>query len=451
MIKLMKRTAITLTLTAAFLLGACGGDSKFPVATGKASIRAINAIQASSSVNFLIEERAIGNLNYRSASSVANYDDLDYTFNFDVFFAGDEQLTRIASQHIDVAADQEYTLLLSGTIANPAVTLWETTERVFDQGATVFQLRFAHTSNLLGAIDYYIADAGVAPADGAEVATLSFGQIADAIDVDAGPYVVTITTAGDPLDILYTSDETEFPAQANLIITPFDGTVNDLSPFTVHALGLAGGSTRLADSSYPVLLEFLHAAMDLGTSDIYDDETLLSQVLAGHAYTELSTELLVPEGENTFRYTPTDSTAAITLEGTLTAVPGSRYRFIASGESAAFTTSIQVIDRRPIDTAARILLSQASNTYGVLNIYVVDQGESIDGAIPFRQVVSSAFSSEPNSIAAGNYDIYVTAFGETEILAGPVNVNVALRDFVDIMIFDTADPATLDLRILSAP
>ena len=111
----MKRIAIFLTLAAALVLGACGGESNLPSATGKASIRAINAMAGSSEVVFLIEERAIGNLTYRSATAISSWDDLDYTFNFDTFFPGDSQATRIATQYIDFVTGQDYTLIISGT------------------------------------------------------------------------------------------------------------------------------------------------------------------------------------------------------------------------------------------------------------------------------------------------------------------------------------------------
>ena len=132
----MKRIAILLPLALALLLSACGGESSLPKATGKASVRAINAMSGSAELVFLIEERTIGNLTYRSATAISSWDDLDYTFNFDAFFAGDTQLTRIASQYIDFVADQEYTLVISGTLGSPSLAVWESAKRQFAAGDT---------------------------------------------------------------------------------------------------------------------------------------------------------------------------------------------------------------------------------------------------------------------------------------------------------------------------
>lgn len=449
---LMKQTAVLLTLATALFLGACGSESKLPVATGKASIRAINAIAASPDITFLIEERSIGAVTYRASSSVTSYDDLDYTFNFDVFFAGNTVLTRVASQHIDFVANQEYTLLLTGTLANPSLTLWEWAQREFATGATVFQLRFAQTSNYFATpVDYYFAPAGVAPAVGADIASLSFGEITPAIDFEAGSYVLMITTEGDPLDILFTSEEIPFIALSDLIITPFDATANDLSNFTVHVLGTQGGSSRLSDSNTPASVEFLHAAMDLGTSDIYDDDTLLSQVLANHAFTDLSAEIPITPGDNTFRYVLAGGTAGITLQGDLPAISGIRYRFIAGGENAAFVTAGSVPDRQSIDSAAKVSFFQTSNNFDAVDFYLVNQGDTLADGVVFRLATSSLIPVAPANIPAGNYDAYVTDFGDTAILAGPVNVNVALGDVVELMAFDTVDPAVLDLRLIVTP
>lgn len=448
----MKRIAIILPLAAALLLSACGGESNLPVATGKASVRAINAMAGSAELAFLIEERTIGNLTYRSATAISSWDDLDYTFNFDAFFAGDTQLTRIASQYIDFVADQEYTLVISGTLGSPSVALWESTKRQFAASDTVFQVRFSQLANYFAdPIDFYFAPAGVVPASGEAVASLSFGELAPARDFAAGSYVLTITSANNPADILFSSDETTFAAQTDLIIAPFDATANDIPEFTVQVFGLSGGSGKLVDSSIPAAVEFMHAAIDLGISDIYDDEALLSQVLADHAYTDLSAEISITPGVNTFRYTPAGGTTAVTLEAALDAAPGTRYRLIAGGVSPDFQATVALADRQPIDSAAKIAFYQTSNNYDFLNLYLVDQGETIDGKSPSRVGFPPFATATALSVVPGNYDAYVTEFGATDVLAGPVNVNVALGDVIELIVFDTAVPEVLDLRLFGTP
>ena len=254
---MIKRNGYLLALAALLVVSACGGDTKLPNPTGKANVRAINAIPGSPDITFLIEERVIGNIAYQSASSSNRYDDFSYTFNFEVLYQGDDEVTRFASQQIDFVADADYTMLLTGTIAAPTVTVFEGADRVFDAGATVFQTRFAHASTTWGTIDVYFAPDGTAPVPGEQVATLSHGEISGAMDFEGGEYVVTITTPKnpgeviDPADILYTSSPSSVPTQSQMIVTAFDGDANDIAPVIVRGLLGGGGIVRMSDPSYP--------------------------------------------------------------------------------------------------------------------------------------------------------------------------------------------------------
>ena len=444
----MTRFFVLLACASTLLLGACSDGSALPTATGKAGILAINAIEASPDINFLIEERSIGTIPYKAMSILQEYDDLDYTFNFDVFFSGGTSITRIASQHIDFVADQTYTLLIGGTLANPVVTMWEAVAPSFDANATVLQVTFAHTSGVLGMVDYYFAAPGVAPVLGEEVATLSIGENTQPAMFEAGEYVMTITASGDPGNVLYTSATVSFIAQTVLTILPFDGDFDDTAPVVVRALGAGGAAVTMSDNSYPATVEFVHASIDLGLSDIYDDDVLTSLIVSAHAFQETSAEIPVVTGDNTFRYTPAGSTAMVTLEGTLNAFIGRRYRLTTWGPSGSFALALDLPDRRPLDSTVKILVFQASTNFGFVDIYAVDADTTIDGAFPFRPGVSTGSPSSPSAIAPGSYDIYVTEFAETAVLAGPVRLDVAFGDVVDMLITDTVDPALLDIVLL---
>ena len=157
----MRTTLIAFALLA---LAACTGDSAFPEPTGKGTIRAINAIKSSPDVSFRIEEVLVDAVPFRSASQAQRYDDFSYVFNFEVVFFGASEATRIASPRLKVDANRDYTILLTGTLSNPATTIWEADERTFDGNETVFEMRFAHAAPTLGAVDVYFAAPGVAPA-----------------------------------------------------------------------------------------------------------------------------------------------------------------------------------------------------------------------------------------------------------------------------------------------
>ena len=167
----------------------------------------------------------------------------------------------------------------------------------------MFEARFAHTAASLGALDYYFADSSVAPALGNQAATLSFGEIS-AVDLAEGDFVLTITQAGDPDAVVYVSGTETFAAQGNFIVTPFDGSVANSAPIVVRALNTLGSSFSMPDTRFPPAIEFVNAAIDFGTSDIFDDEMLTSKRVADLAYLDVSAELNVTAGDNTFILRP---------------------------------------------------------------------------------------------------------------------------------------------------
>jgi hypothetical protein len=234
-------------------------------------------------------------------------------------------------------------------------------------------------------------------------------------------------------------------------VTPFAGNTNDNAPIVVRSIGSLGSIIQLSDADFPATVEFLHASMDLGASDIYDDETLLSQVLANHTFQDRSAELPLTDGAHTFRYTPAGDTSIIPIEGPMTAVSGNRYRFVVFGDSGTLSTAALTPDRQPVDTAAKLLFFQASRNFPVLDFYIVAAGISIQNELPFRGGVGTGIALAAAGIAAGSYDVYVTNSGEKNVLAGPLRIDVALRDVLDFFVFDSVDPAVVDLQVLPTP
>ena len=445
----MQRIRLLLGCAVVLLAAGCGSDSSLPTATGKGSVRAINAIPASPEINFLIEERGLSAVNYQGATAPADYDDLNYTFNFEVFYAGETAFRRFASRNIDVVANRDYTFLVSGTLENATVTLWEFDERSFDEADSVFAARFAHASAMLGELDFYFADAAVVPALGNQAATLSFGEIADAVDFSGGDYVLTITTAGDPADVVYTSAASTFAARDSYLFAAFDGDVSDTAPVFVNAFGDVTGTRPLPDVNYPSTIQFINASMDLGAVDIYDDETLTSLVVAGLDFGQVAAAVDTITGENTFYYTPAGDTAAVLIETPLTAFGGLRYRAVAVGTADNLTSLPFAPDLRAVETGVKVSLFQASNNFEFLDVYAVEPGTGVDDVLPIRSALTTGLATTSGVLPAGSYDIYVTESGEKVVLAGPYPVDVATGDVIDLIVLDTVDPAVLDVLFLS--
>lgn len=438
-------------LSAAVLLSACTGESAFPEATGKGSVRAINAIEASPEISFLIEERLIGGVGYASVIQGQQWDDLEYTFNIEVRLAGDTQRTRVASQIIDVVADTEYTLLISGSLANPDITVWEAPLRTFDASDTDLELRFAHASESLGSVDVYVAAPGTMPVLGQEVGTLSFGEMLPAANYAGGDYEVILTDNGDPTTIRFTSSTLTLNNGTGLLMTFFDGNENVIGPIAVNAFNNAGMSNTVPDVNFLPTARFIHASMDLATSDIYLDEMLTNLILMDHAFGDISGDLPVPDGSQTLRYTPTGSTASILLEDTATFFGGAILDIIAVGQTDALSTLVRAPDRASVSTLVKFSLLHTANNHPVVDVYIVEADSDITEQFPVFAGVSPNIATASTNLAAGSQDLYVTVSNEKTVIAGPIRMDTVNGDIVDVLVLDTVDPATADVVFIPPP
>ncbi len=443
------RVLLAFTLAVTLLATACSSGSNLPEATGKGSIRAINAVPASPEIAFLIEERALGSAAYQNGTTFARYDDLSYTFNFEVFYAGEDSRRRIARQDIDVQANTNYDLLISGPLATPTVTVWQSEQRTFAEADSVFAAKFAHAAASLGALDFYFADPAVAPALGNQLATLSFGEVSDTTDFAAADFVLTVTTAGNPDDVLFTSDTVAFPARDVFLMALFDGDASDTAPYFARAFSDLGSASPLPDVNFPPTAQFINVSIGLGTVDIYDDELLTSLRVANHDFLDVSAELPISADALTFFYTPAGDPSVVSLETGLAALGGNRYRIVAFGAADSPGAVISIPDLRPVETHAKFLTFQTSDNFEFVDLYLVDPDAGIEDRLPVRRGLARGEVAQPLALAADTYDLYVTELDQKVPLAGPYRFTVAVGDAVDLIIVDTVDPAVLDVLFLS--
>lgn len=445
----MRKLVLALAL---FAIAGCSSDSGFPNPTGKGTIRAINAMNGSPDVSFLIEERPIDTVAYQESSVGQRFDDFEYNFNFDISFFGDNAPRRVASILQKVDADRDYTFVATGDFNNPTITVWETDERLFDAADTVFEARFAHMAPTLGSIDMYFTEAGMAPVMGEQQGTLVFGEELVSIDFAESDYVLTITlSGGDPInDAIYQSEEITYLAQASLILAIFEPNENDPSPWHVSLINTNGGNSAAPDALTEPTIRFFQASMTLGPSDIYDDEMLMNQIVPNHVFGDVTGDIDVPVGEATYTYTPVGNTGMVQFEDVFTANRGTHNNFIIIGDMDNRTAVTYTNDRRSVGNIVSMRVFHAALNNEDLDLYVVDSGTTVDETARTLGIEYSLLTPQL-AFDAGDYDIYVTLRGEKTIVAGPVSISAALGDVYEVVVFDVVDPAMAEVRIIPAP
>jgi hypothetical protein len=411
----------------------------------------INAMPASPAVAFLIEERTLDSVSYKNNSSPASWDDLEYTFNFQISRPSQVLPTRIASQLLDVAPDVEHTLVLRGAIDAPTVETWEIPERSFSDNETIFEMRVGHAADGLGTIDVYVGQEGVPPQPGDQVATLAPGEVSTPRDIEEDDYVVTVTSAEDAGNVLFQSTPTQIVASQSVLITVLEGDANDTAPVAVRIFNQAGSAATLADSRFPPTVRFVHATTDLGTTDIYDDAELQNRIVADLAYGDITADIDVQDGDVPITATAAGNVGAILFEDTLTTFAGARVNYYLSELAGDIVGEPIRVDRRSIETAARLTFFHSATNNRSIDLYVVDAGTAIDEALPRLAGQVYLQQAPPLALDAGSYDIYVTTSGEKTVLEGPLSLEASYGDVFEAVLLDRVDPSLAELKFFPPP
>ena len=448
----MKRTLLLLASVATLLLAACTSDSSLPTPTGKGAVRAINAIPGSPAVGFLIEERPLADIAYKNSSAPVEYDDFSYNFRFEYTNPGDSAFSVLATQSLKIDADQDHILFLSGSLDAPDITVWTGPSRTFNDADTVLEIRFAHASPTLGNVDVYFEDPTIVPGTNPPAATLAFGEIADAADFEEGNYVMTVTAAGNPGVVHFTSRETDLLPRFAHVMTIFDGDESDTAPVLVRSMTAVGNPLTLADANYPPQIRLVHGASTLQAVDIYDDEALTNLVVGGLDFKAATAYLDTVTDVRTFYVTPANSTATVLIEQFIqTPLPGTYIDYVIVGDTDAWS-AIRVEANRALTTnTSKLRMFHAAFNHLLLDVYSVDRGAELDtDATP---VLRAAYGGPMPTILLqeGNIDLYFTVAGEATVVAGPYPVDATLNSTLELLIVDVVDPLFAEIVDITQP
>lgn len=443
------RIALFTLVTAAMLAG-CAETTR-PQSSGKGMVRGINAIVTAPELAFLIEERNQGNVNFKEVNGFKAWDDLSYNFNFDLLLPGSSVRDRIASQFIDVVADTEYTLVLTGTLDNPSILLWEAPERTWDGTETAFEVDFAHLSPQLGQVDVYFATAGTAPVLGNQVGTLSNGDRLPYQEFPEGDYEITVTAPGDPATVLFQSAALTRSATTRVTVALFDKDPSIVADVAVSIISAGGVSQALADVNTPPLLRAYHSAFGTENFDGFLNDDFNNISFPNVGFGELSGYVDLTEVETPVTLTAVGNSGAIIHDATVQLVVNSRRTLALFGQPGALFTRTLLHDARPLDTFPVARITDLSSNIDVLDIYDVEGGTAIDDQVsPRFGGIVPGVSTTFFAATAGSREFVITLNGEKAPIAAPLALDLAAGDIVDMVIVDTADPATVELRILES-
>ncbi len=436
---------LILAALAAVSIGACT-ESNFPVATGKGNLRGINAIVTAPDVVFLVEERPLGGLFYKDGLAT-RFDDLPYNVNFDVLFPGGTLRTRIATEAVQVIANTEHVFALTGSLAAPDVLRVEYPERQWTGDETVFEARVLHLAATAAELDVYFAAPGTVPVLGDQRATLTMGEVSAAFEAPAGDYQLVLTTRDNATDILYRSRTITQVGATSLLFSIFDPDPSITGSLSVRVMGPSGGSAEVADQNSLPTIRLMHTSIATGNVDLYANDDFTTSLFSDVAFGELTGETDFGTAAVPLTYTPTGNTGVLLLEDDLTVPAGSRNTVFLIGAAGELDSISFQDDHRPIQTTGRLRFVQLADNGTALDIYVLPSGEEVADNFPsFFSMPFRATSGYVNFFA-GSYQVAITLPGVKNIIGGPLTLDLALGDVVELAVLDTTDPNLFNVVI----
>lgn len=446
-----RRILIATTACAALLVASGCAESQRPKASGKGSVRGIHAVVTAPELIFRIEERSTGDLGYRNALGFNEWDDLSYNFSFDVFLPDEPDAVRIATQFIDVAADTEYSIVLTGTLDNPSILTWEDPQREWDGTETVFELDFFHASPELGQVDIYYAIEGTVPMVGTEIATLDSGEREPLREFPAGNYELIVTAPGDPSTILFQSPAFTHTGGRRLSIGFFDPGAAITASVGVNIYLPDGASQNFPDISSPPLVRTGHAAFGTGNFDGYLDNDFGIVVFPNVGLGEVSGYVDAPEVLTPLTFTAAGDPGTVLLEHTIQRINNSLRTIFLWGAPGDLKTRSLPQNARPVSTWPTVRLTSFATNIESLDIYEIDEGTVIDDLFfPNFLGLPPGETTSFFPAKSGIVEYVVTLRGDKTPIAPPLELDLAAGDIIDIIILDTADPTVVEMQIFDS-
>ncbi|HSD70195.1 MAG TPA: DUF4397 domain-containing protein [Woeseiaceae bacterium] len=439
------RNSRSLFVAALVVLSVCAcTETNLPVATGKGNLRGVNAIITSPEVAFLIEERVLGAISYKQGTST-RFDNLSYNVNFDVILAGDTTRTRIATDAVTVVANTEYVFALTGTLAAPTLLRFEYAERQWTGNETVFEGRVLHLAATAAQLDVYFSAPATVPVIGDRRAAVSFGELTPAFEQAAGDYELVLTAHDDPNTILYRSRAVSQAGGSTLIYSVFDPDPSITGNLGVRVMGAGSASAELADDNIPPTIRLMHGSLATGNVDLYANDDFTAPILADVAFGAITPEIDFPLTTTPLTFTPAGDTGVLLLEDELTVLPGTRNTMFLVGAAGELDIIAFQDDHRPVETTGRLRLAHLADNAAIVDLYIFPTGEDIEDNFPRFVRLPFRASTGYANLGEGSYQVAITLPGEKEIIGGPLTLDLALGDVVELAVLDTPDPNVFDV------
>ena len=349
-------------------------------------------------------------------------------------------LERVGDNNIKLFPDDEITVVLAGTLADPKIFLVENPEYLYgiEDPANIQespQIQFMHTVSGRGTLDFYLTGSGDDLA-GATPVTLSFGAVSALQDIDAGSaYRVRVVPAGQPDTVLYDSGSTAFNTNTRALLGafPYFGP----AAAQLRLKRIRNVAAAFPNEPYPAWYRATHLVADVPETDLYLGATSGTPVLSAQPFAQVSPYQQRARGTVTTNLTVAGSPGDVLFSDALGLQAGDATSiFVAGLRADADTNPIGIAaleDIRAIPGYAQVRAVHGSPSGVPLNVYLLRPGETTSGKEPLLALEYGGTRSR--TVGAGDRNLVVESTGGS-VLIGPERITLSETSSYTLLLTD---------------
>jgi len=435
-------------------MAGCPDSNNNAVVAGEGTIQALHAIPDLGTVSFLIEETTLASLSFKQSSGTTEFDNLEYDFRFEVVLPGETEATTIGSATVTVDDKTEYTFVLTGSLDNPEIIIWEQFGRDWDDEVetatendttvTVMEVSFGNLSQTVGTVDVYLEAPGTSPEFATPRTTIGHTDIKTAIELDAGDYQLVLTPVGDPTNILFASDPIAVSAATSNLLTIMDDGGATTAAFSVRWIG-TGLGLDLYDINLLSQFSVVHGALGSEDVDVYSGGDFENPLVEGLGYGSTSASVIVEPGSLNINVTPADNLGVFLAEREFYIDTGTFNRLYLVGLPGDVKAALFAEDRREISTHAKFQVFQGATRFPTVDLYMV--GVDVDISLIDASYASLIYGTSTglSTYLPGDYNLIVTEPGSKNIIGGPHILELVAGENLGSMILDSPSITATDM------
>jgi hypothetical protein len=446
----MKKVLCTALLSALIInLTACGSGSS----DAKGYYQFVNLVPQSPSIEVMVEDESIGELEYGDASTIEYVSKGSYDLEFNQILPNSENDEYTSDDSVSVAKKKISTYIMYGdTDAPSSITLRTDVSDLFDDDFDEDDydaiIQFANLGDESTDIDVYLLDEGEDLLNKVADYTLSYGDDSDEVEVEEGDYKIIITESGSDTILASSDNITISEGDAQIFAyTEYESAGSDDLVSAIVQIKTDGGYT-LTNEEQPANVRFSHGVTSTDYVDVYltDSDTGTSSEIAsliefGGISDNVEIDIDdVDDGDSRSFYIVDNDTSEKLDTFSLDLEPASRLLVLMSGDNtSSITVNDNEEDLRVIDTHAKLLVSHSIEDIKTDSIEVIIVSDGGNPDYYSAQVELSYLGNDEYEIESGDYDIYIYNASTDELIIETSLRGVEEGDVINLIATDYED------------